>query len=135
MRALIVDDDFTNRRILQKFLSDYGECDIAVDGDEAIEAFKQSVYNDEKYDVICLDIMMPRVSGHEVLKEVREIEKNMNLSGVDDVKIIMTTALGDFDNIKNAFREQCEAYLVKPIEKDKLIQKLKELDLIKNVQV
>ena len=49
--------------------------------------------------------------------------------GLDGVKIIMTTALSDISNIKESFREQCEAYLVKPIEKQKLINCLKELNI------
>ena len=42
MRVLIVEDDFTSRKLLQKFLSPYGDCDIAVDGKEALEAYKMS---------------------------------------------------------------------------------------------
>jgi len=75
---------------------------------------------------------MPKMDGQETLKQIRQYEKEKEICGLDGVKILMTTAIDDSDSIKTAFREQCEGYLVKPIDKQKLIQKLKELDLIKD---
>jgi len=129
MKSLVVDDDFTCRRILQAYLSKYGECHIAVDGKEALDAFTSSLEENEPYDVITLDIMMPEMNGHDVLKSIREIEEKKGRFGIDSVKIIMTSALDDSENIKHAFREQCEAYLVKPIDRQKLIDKLTEFGL------
>lgn len=130
MRILIVEDDFVSRRLLLTILSKYGQCDIAVNGTEAIEAFKLSLDEGKRYDLICLDIMMPEKDGHQVLKEIRDIEKSFGILGLDGVKVIMTTALADTKNIVDAFREQCEAYMVKPIEKNKLMNKIEELGLI-----
>jgi two-component system chemotaxis response regulator CheY len=50
--------------------------------------------------------------------------------GMDGVKIIMTTSIGDFGNIKSAFVEQCNAYMVKPVDRNKLLEKLREFGLI-----
>lgn len=130
MRSLIVDDDFFCRRILQAMLSSYGECHVAVDGKEALFAFEQALAEEKPYDVICLDIMMPELDGQEVLKEIRKIEKEKNIFGSDSVKIIMTTALDDSKNIREAFKEQCESYMIKPISKSKLIEILKGFGLI-----
>lgn len=132
MKSLIVDDDFFSRRILQTILSGYGECHVAVDGQEALYAFKQALAEEEPYDAICLDIMMPGMTGQEVLKEIREIEKNKNILGDNSVKIIMTTALDDSENIRMAFREQCESYLIKPIHKSKLIKVLSDFGLVED---
>ena len=131
IKILIVDDDFTSRKILLKYLLEYGQCDVAVNGKEAVEAFKLASEENETYDFICLDIMMPEMDGQEVLKEIRQFEKQKEIYGLDGVKIIMTSALDDSDNIKMAFREQCEGYLVKPIDKQKLIQKMESLEIIK----
>ena len=130
MKSLIVDDDFFCRRILQAILSSYGETHVAVDGKEAVFAFEQAHAEEAPYDVICLDIMMPEMDGQEVLKTIREIEAKKNIFGSDSVKVIMTTALDDSDNIKKAFREQCESYLVKPISKSKLLKILTDFGLI-----
>lgn len=130
MRILIAEDDFLGRRLMQYYLSEYGACDIAVDGNEAIELFKLGIDENRPYDLVCLDIMMPVLDGQTVLKMIRDYENMVGRHGHDGVKVIMTTALDDFENIRKAFTEQCEAYLVKPIEKDKIIKTLEELKLI-----
>lgn len=131
MKSLIVDDDFFSRQILQAMLAKYGESHVAVDGREALFAFEQALAEEKPYDVICLDIMMPEINGQEVLKQIREIEEAKHIYKDNSVKIIMTTALDDHDNIKEAFREQCESYLIKPISKTKLLKTLEEFGLIK----
>jgi len=130
MKTLIVEDDFICRNVLQKFLSPHGECDIAVNGTEAVKAFSMAMQQGPRYDLICLDIMMPEMDGQAVLSTVRGIEKERGIGGHDGVKIIMTTALNDPKNVMQSFREQCDGYLVKPIDKLKLMQMLSELRLI-----
>lgn len=130
MKYLIVEDDFAARRLLKRYLSDYGDCDIAVDGHEAVEAFRQAMDEKEPYDLICLDIMMPNMDGREALRAIRQIEHEHGTDGLDGVKVIMTTALGDSKNVIGSFREGCEAYMVKPVEKDKLLEEMGSLGLI-----
>lgn len=132
MKSLVVDDDFFSRRILQAILTKYGECHVAVDGKEALFAFKQALAEETPYDVICLDIMMPEMNGQEVLHEIRKTEESKKLLGSASAKIIMTTALDDSENVKKAFREQCECYLIKPIHQSKLIKILEDYKLINN---
>jgi len=130
MKILIVEDEFVSRHVLQELLSPYGECDMAVNGKEAVDAFESALAENRPYNLVCLDIMLPEMDGQEALKKMREIERKYQIGGLDGVKIIMTTALEDFDNIKRAFIEQCEGYLVKPITREKIITQLKELSLI-----
>ena len=132
MKCLIVEDDFAARRLLQRYLSSYGDCDIAVDGNEAVEAFRQAMDEKELYELICLDIMMPNMDGHEALKAIRRIESEHGINGLDGVKVIMTTALGDSKNVMESFREGCEAYIVKPVEKDKLLEEMESLGLVES---
>lgn len=63
MKILIVEDDYASRRFLNKLLSDYGECDITVNGKEAVDAFMLSCLDEAPYQLICLDIMMPELDG------------------------------------------------------------------------
>lgn len=132
MKILIVEDEFGSRKLLQKFLTPYGMCDMAVDGEEAVEAFAIALDENEPYDLICLDIMLPKKDGQQVLKEIREIEKGKGVFGSKGVKIIMTTALNDPKNIMEAFKSQCEAYIPKPITKQKLFEEMKGLGLLGN---
>lgn len=130
MKTLIVEDDFTSRLLMQKILSPYGEIHIAVDGDEAVEAFRSAIAQGQPYDLVCLDILMPRMDGQAVLKEIREMEERNGILGLDGVKIIMTTALKDSKNIMKAFNSQCEAYLTKPIDKRTLLKEIQTLGLL-----
>jgi len=130
MKILIVEDDFTARKLLQTYLSDYGDCFIAVDGYEAVEAIRQALEEGQPYDLICLDIMMPGMDGHDALKTIRHIEKQHGISGLDCVKVIITTALRDSEHIMAAFRTGCEAYIVKPVRKEELLKEMEKLGLI-----
>lgn len=130
MKSLVVEDEFTSRAQLQRFLQAFGPCDVAVNGDEAILAYRKSKQAGDPYDLICLDIKLPGRDGHEILSEIREIEENDGLTSARRAKIFMTTALADYANISNSFRNLCDEYLKKPILKEKLIEILTRNKLI-----
>ncbi len=130
MRILIAEDDFASRKFLYKFLSSYGECDITIDGVEAVEAFLMALDEGRPYDLVCLDIMMPKLDGVKVLKAIRDIEKQKDVTEQDNVKVIMTTALVDTQNVFGSFETGCEAYAAKPIDTEKLVEVMKKLKLI-----
>ncbi|HDQ13435.1 MAG TPA: response regulator [Sediminispirochaeta sp.] len=132
MKSLIVEDDFASRKLMQRYLAPFGENDIVVDGQEAIEAFELALDEGEPYDLVCLDIMLPKKDGQQVLKEIRDIESKRKIVGTKAVKVIMTTALGDAKNVINAFRSQCEGYLQKPISREQLLREMKELGLVED---
>lgn len=127
---MIIEDDFTSRKLLQLLLKPYGDCDFAINGQEALTAYSRALDDHEPYDLICLDLMLPEMDGHEVLKRLRQMEINRGITGFDGVKVIITSALTDAQNIRKAFFEgQCEAYLVKPVDKEKLFENMRNLGL------
>jgi two-component system chemotaxis response regulator CheY len=130
MKILIAEDDLVSRKFLQKYLSKYGECDIVVDGLEALDAYMMSLKDEKPYDLICLDIMMPKVDGVKVLKNIRDMEIQKNISSDNRTKIIMTTALAETQFVQQAFEYGCNAYAAKPIDIEKLEEVLKKLELI-----
>lgn len=130
MRILIAEDDFASRKVLLKFLSVYGECDVTVDGMEAIDAFLMALEEDAPYDLVCLDVMMPIMDGYQALKNIRDIEKEKNIPEEEKAKVIMTTALNEEKNVKKAFELGCTVYCAKPIDMDKLKSMLEKLGLI-----
>ena len=130
MKILIVDDDSTCRLLLQEILKNYGQCHIAVNGKEAVEAVRVALEAAVPYDLICLDIMMPEMDGHQGLKEIRALEAAKEVHSPNGAKVVMTTALADQANVMEAIEGRCDYFLVKPIEKAKLLQELHELALI-----
>lgn len=130
MRILIAEDDFASRKVILKFLSEYGECDVTVDGMEAIDAFMMALEDGDPYDLICLDVMMPIMDGYQALKNIRDIEREHNIPEEEMVKIIMTTALNEQENVKKAFELGCTVYCAKPIDMDKLKNTLEMIGLV-----
>jgi two-component system, chemotaxis family, chemotaxis protein CheY len=130
MKCLIVEDDFANRKLLKIHLSHYGDCDVAVNGSEAVQAVREALAEGTPYGLICLDIAMPEMDGQEALKAIRQLESEHGIAGLDGAKVIMTTAFGDAQNVLAAFRSGCEGYLVKPISREKLLQEMDKLGLI-----
>ena len=95
MKILIVEDDFVSRQLINKLLTPLGEVDCAANGNEAFTAVKMAIDNNQPYDLICLDIMMPEVDGIMVLKKIRQLEAQLGLNPETRSKIIMTSAVSD----------------------------------------
>lgn len=120
MKTLVVEDDFTSRVLLQALLAPYGECHVAVNGKEAVQACSHAWAIGQPYDLICLDIMMPEMDGQTALQEIRKGEESRGIRSTCGAKIIMTTALDDVHNIMDAFYGLCDGYLVKPFNPKEL---------------
>ena len=130
MKILLAEDDFVTRKFMVNFLSKYGECDVTVDGMEAVDAFMMALEDDEPYDLVCLDIMMPVMDGYQALVGIRNLEKERGISEDNAVKVIMTTALNEERNVNMAFELGCTVYSGKPIDQEKFEQVLTKLELI-----
>jgi two-component system, chemotaxis family, chemotaxis protein CheY len=130
MKTLIVEDDFTCRLLLQGFLSGFGECHIAVNGNEAVAAFGAAASRGDPYDLICMDIVMPEMNGKDALTKIRALEEERGISSSRGAKIIMTTSLTALKDVIGSFRALCDAYLTKPIDTAELLERLKSLKLI-----
>lgn len=130
MKILIAEDDRISRTFLQKFMSNYGEVDVAVDGMEAIDLYMESVKHKAPYSMLCLDIMMPKVDGLKVLKVIRQLEAQKNIPHEERLPIIMMTALADVGYVDEAFRQGCDAYASKPIDTDKVEEVMRNLGLV-----
>lgn len=130
MQILVVEDDFTSRRVLSRILESYGCCDVAIDGEEAVEAVRLALEAENHYDLICLDIMMPKLDGQAALKQIRSLEAASGIDRGNGAKIIITSALHDSNNVMEAFRSACDGYIVKPYDKGKVTAEMEQLGLI-----
>ena len=130
MKFLVSDDDFDSRRLVQKILHPYGYVDVAADGEEAVAAFQAALHDNEPYDLITLDILMPNADGQQALREIREIEKERGIPPEKEVKIIMLTGLDDSREVHDAFfLGTATSYIVKPIRRHILLEEISRLGL------
>ena len=118
MRVLVADDDFVNRKFLEKISCRYGEV-VAVDNgmsavDEAVRGMEQR----EFFDLICLDIMMTKLDGYKTLEAIREAESKYAVFD-NRAKVIMISALDEV--VLDSFQvcSDYDAYICKPIVVDK----------------
>ncbi len=111
-------------RVLQAFLRTWGTSEVMVDGEEAIEAFRLAWEEANPYDVVFLDIMMPRMDRQAALKRIREIER-------DQTPVIMITAMEDPKNVVEAYyRGAATSYIVKPVTREALEAELVKLGVV-----
>lgn len=131
MRILIAEDDPVTLIFMKKFLARYGECDVAVNGLEAVTTFSKAVEEENYYNLVCLDIRMPKLDGIGVFKAMRELEKQKGVNSIDQAEIIMTTAVNDRQIITDASDAGCNTFVWKPIEVERFTLALENLGLIK----
>lgn len=130
LNILIVEDNFVARHLAQSIMSGYGTSDVAINGTEALYAFKNAHENQTPYDIILLDIKIPEADGHKVLKEIREYEETNSIAGLDRVKVVVLSGVSDLNNIMRMFREQADAYIIKPLTEEKIKKEFLKFDNI-----
>lgn len=114
-KILVVEDDNQIQELIVEFLSsqDY-IVDTANDGVEGYEKFKSG-----EYDLVILDVMMPKIDGHSLCKMIRNIDK--------EVSVIFLTALGDEENEIKGFDLKADDYISKPFSFNILIKRVEAI--------
>ena len=114
IRILLVEDDENIRGTVEAFLSDEGyRVDACADGNEAHTKFFENPYQ-----LVILDIMLPGMDGHELLREFRKL---------GDTPILMMTALSDDENEMRAFDAEADDYVTKPFKIQLLLKRVEAL--------
>jgi two-component system, sensor histidine kinase and response regulator len=111
LRVLIVDDNATNRRVLQEMLKQWGMTTATVSsGREALEAFQEESQTGGGFDLIVLDAQMPEMDGFQVAEQIR------SRGFGTDVTIMMLTSVGQSGDSQRCRRLGVQAYLIKPVQ-------------------
>jgi CheY-like chemotaxis protein len=120
---LIADDNATNVELLEVYLADF-PCDtaVAVDGRDTLEKVASF-----KPDLILLDIMMPKLSGFEVCKQLKDKPETRG------IMILMVTALNELGDIERAVRAGTDDFLSKPVNKLELLKRVENMLKLRHV--
>ncbi len=113
-RILIADDNAANRELLEAYLAEV-DCDIelAVDGQDTLE--KAQAFQP---DLILLDVMMPKLSGFEVCRKLKDD------SQLSKIMVLMVTALNELGDIERAVKAGTDDFLSKPVNKIELLKRV-----------
>jgi two-component system chemotaxis response regulator CheY len=128
VRILIVDDELVSRMKMRKILESIGTCETGRNGMQAIAAFRVARESRRPFDLITLDIEMPKMDGTEVLYQIRKIENQGNVPNGEPVKILMVTSQADKKYVFTCIQTGCDNYIIKPFDKKAVFNKLQELD-------
>ncbi|MDT8302404.1 MAG: response regulator [Sedimentisphaerales bacterium] len=121
--VLVVDDNQQNLELLQVYLEDVDCQSIpASDGPEALDIIAK-----EPPDLILLDVMMPKMSGFEVCRRIKNDPKT------SDIPVIMVTALNEFGDIERAIDSGTDDFLSKPVNKLELLTRIKTMLKLKHL--
>ena len=130
---LIVDDDERFADLVASKLARFAKCAVSLRGDDAILQFEHHLREKAPFTAVFMDIEMPRMDGHEVVRKMREIEERNRVDPLRTFKLIMLTAHKDVKNVsKSFFRGGAEAYIPKDslADSEHFIEKLKEFKVI-----
>ncbi len=118
-RVLLVDDIQINRKIATKILELYGfDVEIACDGEEAVEKFENAA--ESYYDVILMDIQMPKMNGYEATKAIRNLPEGKG----EKIPILAMTANAFDEDRNNALEAGMDGHIAKPIDQKILTEML-----------
>ena len=122
-KVLVVDDNLQNLELILAYLEDI-DCETvsAVGGQEALD----SIENDPP-DLVLLDVMMPKISGFEVCKRIK------NNPQTAEIPIIMVTALSEIGDIERAINSGTDDFLSKPVNKWELLTRVKTMLKLKHL--
>ena len=120
---LVVDDNQQNLELILAYLEDFNCNTIpAEDGQKALDILTKQLP-----DLILLDVMMPKISGFEVCRKIKENPKTK------DIPVIMVTALTEFGDIQRAVDSGTDDFLSKPVNKLELITRVKSMLKLKHL--
>jgi two-component system chemotaxis response regulator CheY len=118
VKVLIIDDSqFIIKHLSQIFMSrDFEIIGTADNGKTGVDLFKQL---HDKTDIVTLDITMPEMDGLEALKQIKVVDQN--------VAVIMVTAIGTAEAVKEAIKLGAKGYIVKPLDREKVIERIGQI--------
>jgi two-component system chemotaxis response regulator CheY len=129
-RCLIVDDDELSCAMLSSVISKFARCDTAHNGKHALDLFQFSITGGRPYDLVCVDLAMPVMNGHALVRKIRHLEK---LSGYDDhptTIIVVSASSSPWDMAETILDGICDDYVVKPLRRDKLLDVLRKSGIV-----
>ncbi len=129
IRILIVDDDYISRLQAKALLGAYGDCDGVPNGKIALDMYECALAEKMPYHLVTMDILMPGMSGQDVVAGIRRIEEQRKLPSERECKILMLTSQKTMRDVSSSYYEGCSQYVNKPLRQEDLAKAMTEMGL------
>ncbi|MEM0925891.1 MAG: response regulator [Planctomycetota bacterium] len=123
-RILVADDNVANRELLEAYLAEV-ECELetSIDGQDTLDKVESF-----RPDLVLLDVMMPKLSGFEVCKQIKANAETRR------VMVLMVTALGELGDVERAVAAGTDDFMSKPVQKVELLKRVDNMLRLKGVE-
>lgn len=126
-RYLIVDDDEMGRLMLQDFLTEFADCDLAANGKEGLQFFEKALLDGVPYDLLCIDLIMPEMNGLALIRKIRDIErKHPYFTDFRTRIFVISASESTWDKADLLLDNLCDDYIVKPFNRKLLLDNLRK---------
>ena len=128
MKTLVIDAEEALKESICNIFATKGACDSANDGNMGLELIKQAFNLNSPYELIILDIVLPEVDGHTIIKKIRAWELAGNIDPLMEAKIVVMSRRRDEPTILQAFRNGATGWINKPASAEDVMLKLNNLN-------
>ena len=128
MKILIVDDEMAALTKMKVLMSAFGECTLCTGSQQAVQLCAKAIEGGRPFELITIDIHLGRADGNELLEEINQIEAKQRAT---PAKKLVITASGTKENLVKAYQKGCDGFIVKPVQRDALDQKMLSLGFVK----
>jgi two-component system chemotaxis response regulator CheY len=125
MKIMVIDDVFMNILRLKEAVRPFGDADGFQNAREGLEALQFAYLTNDRYDLLFLDIVMPEMSGFDVLKAV--VKMGAGLSPKERTKVVMVTARNQEESVREAIRNGASGYVIKPFQDERIHGEIQRL--------
>jgi CheY-like chemotaxis protein len=128
MNILIIDDEYIAQTKMLTLLGPYGQCSLAGDAAQALKMCIEAIKSGDAFELISIDIQLGDDNGNELLEKIIQLETKTQQT---PAKKIMVTAMGTAENLVLAHSKGCDAFLVKPVKRNALDEKMASMGFTK----
>jgi two-component system chemotaxis response regulator CheY len=125
-KILAIDDEFAALTKMKTLLSEYGQCEVATSGGQSIALVKYALAEGKYFDLITIDIELPDIDGITLLSQILKEEEKHDCHSVK----IIVSAVSTTTNVCRAANNHCDGFLVKPVKRQMLHEKLSSLGFL-----
>ncbi len=127
IKILIVDDEELGRTVMEDIFGRYGQFVSVANGNDAVIVFEKALEANKGFDLVLLDISLEDISGLEVLKKIKTIEKSQGTTNENQTVVSMVTAHSEKEIVMDCIKAGCKAYFIKPLKQGSVDDKLSEM--------